>query len=83
MEGNWRDSAKCRQRDPDLFFPHGEKTAADRDQIAKAKAVCLGCAALEQCLTYALETNQDTGVWGGTSASERIEIKRRRRRRNF
>jgi WhiB family redox-sensing transcriptional regulator len=31
----------------------------------------------EQCLQYALETNQDSGVWGGLSEDERRALKRR------
>jgi WhiB family redox-sensing transcriptional regulator len=30
------------------------------------------------CLEFAIETNQDWGVWGGTSEDERRDIRRRR-----
>jgi WhiB family redox-sensing transcriptional regulator len=29
-----------------------------------------------ECLDFALETNQDTGIWGGTSEDERRQIHR-------
>jgi WhiB family redox-sensing transcriptional regulator len=29
-----------------------------------------------ECLEFALETNQDTGIWGGTSEEERRQIRR-------
>jgi WhiB family redox-sensing transcriptional regulator len=32
---------------------------------------------VEPCLTWALETGQDAGVWGGTSEDERRALKRR------
>ncbi|MBN9174505.1 MAG: WhiB family transcriptional regulator, partial [Microbacterium sp.] len=31
----------------------------------------------EVCLQYALETGQDSGVWGGLSVDERRALKRR------
>jgi WhiB family redox-sensing transcriptional regulator len=29
-----------------------------------------------ECLQFALETNQDTGIWGGTSEEERRQMRR-------
>jgi len=81
LESNfWRDRAACRDTDPDLFFPVGT-TGLALDQIAAAKAVCQECNAIELCLEFALATNQDSGVWGGTSEEERRSIRRARRRR--
>ena len=40
-------------------------------QIDKAKQVCDECPVSADCLEYALETNQDSGIWGGTSEEER------------
>jgi WhiB family redox-sensing transcriptional regulator len=45
-------------------------------QIAKAKSVCCQCPVTTECLEFALETNQDTGIWGGTSEEERRQIRR-------
>ena len=50
------------------------------DQIEKAKAVCARCTVTEVCLQYALETGQDSGVWGGLSEDERRALKRRNAR---
>ena len=72
----WRDDAICRDTDPELFFPVGN-TGPAVDQIEKAKTVCGRCTVSEQCLQYALETNQDSGVWGGLSEDERRALKRR------
>ncbi|HUS62031.1 MAG TPA: WhiB family transcriptional regulator, partial [Acidimicrobiales bacterium] len=33
-----------------------------------------------ECLEYALETNQEHGVWGGMGEDERLRERRRRRR---
>ena len=72
----WRSHAICRDTDPDLFFPIGT-TGQALVQIARAKQVCGECPVRVDCLEYALETNQDSGIWGGLSEEERREIRRR------
>ncbi len=72
---SWRAVSSCRDTDPDLFFPVGT-TGPALEQIAAAKAVCDSCEAKEPCLEFALTTNQDSGVWGGTSEEERRKLRR-------
>jgi WhiB family redox-sensing transcriptional regulator len=76
---NWRNRAACRTEDPDLFFPVGA-TGPAIVQTREAKAVCRRCPVMETCLQWALDTNQDTGVWGGLSEDERRSLRRRERR---
>jgi WhiB family redox-sensing transcriptional regulator len=45
--------------------------------IARAKAVCATCPVASECLTWAIETNQTEGVWGGHTSKERRSIRRR------
>ena len=73
----WRQFAECRDTDPDLFFPVGT-TGPALEQIANAKAVCRTCDVQGLCLEYAISTNQDSGVWGGTSEEERRQMRRAR-----
>lgn len=77
---NWRERAACRDEDPDLFFPIGT-TGPALVQTEDAKAVCHGCPVRAECLRWALENGQDTGVWGGLDENERRALKRRSRRR--
>ena len=72
---DWRVDAACRDTDPALFFPVGV-TGPAVDQIASAKQVCFSCLCKDKCLDFALSTNQDTGVWGGTSEEERRVTRR-------
>lgn len=72
---DWREHAACRDTDPDLFFPVGT-TGQAVEQIEAAKAVCLVCASREACLEFALATNQESGVWGGTSEEERRKLRK-------
>ncbi len=74
---DWRCQAACRDTDPDLFFPVGS-TGLALEQIESAKVVCQTCLALDDCLEFALATNQDSGIWGGTSEEERRMLRRRR-----
>jgi WhiB family redox-sensing transcriptional regulator len=71
----WRDESLCRDTDPDLFFPVGT-TGQALLQIEQAKAVCSQCPVSQECLEFALSTNQDSGIWGGTSEEERRKLRR-------
>lgn len=73
---DWRAEAACRDKDPELFFPVGN-TGTSLQQIEEAKAVCRNCKVIDACLKWALDTNQDSGVWGGLSEDERRALKRR------
>ena len=73
--GEWRAESACKDTDPDLFFPVGT-TGPAIEQIDAAKAVCGICPVQSQCLEFALATNQDSGVWGGTSEEERRRLRR-------
>ena len=71
----WRAEALCRDTDPELFFPIGT-TGAALVQIEQARAVCRQCPVQADCLDFALTTNQDSGIWGGTSEEERRVLRR-------
>jgi WhiB family redox-sensing transcriptional regulator len=73
---DWRDSAACRDEDPELFFPVGTSGPAIL-QIEEAKSVCRACPVLEPCLSWALSSGQEAGVWGGHDEDERRALKRR------
>jgi WhiB family redox-sensing transcriptional regulator len=74
-QDDWRDHAACRDTNPDLFFPVGT-TGPAIEQIDQAKAVCNECESQSPCLEFALITNQDSGVWGGTSEEERRKLRK-------
>lgn len=70
----WREAAACLEvRDQVSFFPDKE----DAGGVARAKAVCAGCPVADECLSWALETNQTEGIWGGHTAKERKGLRRR------
>lgn len=61
---------RCRKF-PDLFFP--EDYAGEEYEEAKKKAViiCERCPIQKQCLEYALEADEEYGIWGGKTAAAR------------
>jgi WhiB family redox-sensing transcriptional regulator len=76
---DWVHRARCKDEDPELFFPIGT-TGPAATQIEQAKAICMQCDVRDQCLEWALATGQDAGVWGGLSEEERRALRRARRR---
>ncbi len=70
----WREAAACLEVTNQVsFFPDKE----DLLGIAKAKAVCATCPVADECLTWAIESNQTEGVWGGHTPKERRALRRR------
>jgi WhiB family redox-sensing transcriptional regulator len=72
---DWRHRAACRDEDPELFFPIGTSGPALL-QIDEAKSVCRVCTVTESCLSWAIESGQESGVWGGLSEDERRALTR-------
>jgi WhiB family redox-sensing transcriptional regulator len=76
-ERDWRLDAACATVDPELFFPEPGQVP----QAAQAKAVCAGCAVRGPCLAAALHGPQarddHTGIFAGTTASERVSLRGR------
>ncbi|HWB87692.1 MAG TPA: WhiB family transcriptional regulator [Acidimicrobiia bacterium] len=71
---SWREAASCLDAPEDVtFFPDKEDLVA----IVKAKAVCAGCPVADVCLTWAIQTNQSEGIWGGHTPKERRKLRRR------
>lgn len=62
---NWRNDAKCRNEDPEIFFP------SDAAPVAKPLRVCAGCGVRPWCLADALDSRDLIGIRGGTTEDER------------
>lgn len=66
----WQEQGLCLGADPEIFFP--ERTGSTKE----AKKLCGHCAVRNQCLEWALKTNEPYGVWGGLSERERNKLRR-------
>lgn len=72
---SWADRAACSETDPELFFsPDGERGQARVKREQAAVRVCAGCDVRAECLTYAVDTRQRDGVWGGTTEDARRRL---------
>lgn len=72
---DWRDRSLCRDSNIEVFFPVGT-TGLAIDQIGAAREICEACPVTAECLEFALATNQEAGVWGGTTEDERRRLRK-------
>jgi WhiB family redox-sensing transcriptional regulator len=79
---SWQQYGACRTADQSLFFgPDSPKEPRDVRvrRLMAAKRICAGCPVRELCRRYALENEEEFGVWGGLSESERKQLIAERR----
>jgi WhiB family transcriptional regulator, redox-sensing transcriptional regulator len=69
---DWKAAAACADQLDVDFFPIND----DRGETTRALAVCAGCPVQDECLAFAIETNQADGIWGGTTPGERSRMRR-------
>ena len=71
---DWRNWACRRHRARSLLSRrhHGAGDRADRS----GQACLSGLRGIEPCLEFALATNQESGIWGGTSEEERRKLRK-------
>lgn len=72
---SWIREASCSGVDGDAWTQPG----LDPSVVRLMKKICRDCIVQTKCLEYALENNF-TGIWGGTTASERKRIAQARRK---
>lgn len=83
---SWRDSAACREVDPEIFFVDygwvGRPPGTLKKQREAALAVCQPCPVKVECLEDALAApaTRDYGVWGGTTRYQRVALRQTRNR---
>lgn len=73
MSESWRDRANCRDRETSFFFPELSARGAAK-QIAQVKAVCSLCPVSAECLAYAINNDEQHGIWGGLLPKERKKV---------
>ena len=79
---SWMLDAACSFKNSDLFFPVGSSMKALK-QSNEAIAICNECPVKIDCLEYAINTNQDSGIWGGTTEEERKNLRRQYKKTGF
>ncbi|MEV6784764.1 WhiB family transcriptional regulator [Streptomyces sp. NPDC051098] len=71
MQAHWSEQAACRDTHADDLF-------ADAATQKRAEALCTACPVRIDCLTEALDSRMEFGVWGGMTERERRALLRRR-----
>ena len=59
------------------FFTDGDIRSA-RAHVKTAKLICRGCPVSATCLSWALASGQEAGIWGGLTEDERRRLHRGR-----
>lgn len=80
----WMKRGACRgTKDPDKFFrERGSKETDSRQgrirqaNTTDAKMICGMCSVASECLLWALQNNEEFGIWGGSTPEERQVMKR-------
>jgi WhiB family transcriptional regulator, redox-sensing transcriptional regulator len=68
----WMKRGACRGLEPSAFVAsRGNSVGKVRD----AKAICGQCPVRAECSAYALADSDICGVWGGTTARERRQLR--------
>lgn len=74
-----KDDPACSTVDPEIFFPQeiqiGSKIVYKYPMLSKARDICSGCPLKIECLQYAMN-NVEFGVWGGTTESQREQLRK-------
>jgi WhiB family redox-sensing transcriptional regulator len=71
----WMRKKNCFDEPVDTFYP----APGDVERLRRAKSICKECEVRQDCLQFALDTNERFGIWGGKSARERSLILRAQR----
>lgn len=71
----WQYEGTCNGVDPETFFsPESERGPRRHAREAAAKALCVRCPVIDQCLEHALRVKEPYGVWGGRTTGERANL---------
>lgn len=66
----WHHRAACVSHPKEWWYPERWNTGSGHG-YAQARIVCQACPVRENCLTEALERNEQFGMWGGMTPQER------------
>jgi WhiB family redox-sensing transcriptional regulator len=65
----WVDEAACAKVGGN-WFPDPMR----RVDVSLEKAICRCCPVRSQCLAYALDAGEPSGIWGGLTTDERLSL---------
>lgn len=74
LAGDWLDRGACIDLPTDWFFPSTDEPG--NNHAVDAKRACASCAVRAECLTAAVERNEEHGIWGGAGEDQRRWLRR-------
>jgi WhiB family redox-sensing transcriptional regulator len=69
---DWMTRALCKSEPTSWFFP-----AHDKEEVKRAKCICVKCPVMMDCRQFALERFDTGGIWGGMTENERKHERKR------
>jgi WhiB family redox-sensing transcriptional regulator len=76
-ERAWMQWGACGSADPDAWFPTTGVPATVAKQVCNGRKGRPPCPVRDRCLAWALDRDEDFGVWGGKSERERRKLKKK------
>jgi len=69
-KNGWKGKARCKGLPPTMFFP-------ERGQMVppSVRKMCAACEVREECLEFAVLSNEQYGIWAGTSIKQRRRLR--------
>lgn len=73
----WMSDALCAQVGGDFWYPpKGGTTMGEQSVSRLARFICARCTVRAACLAYALEHDEQEGIWGGLPPRARRRLSR-------
>lgn len=66
---DWMDFGNCRGEDSSIFYPD-----RNMDSTEARKKFCSRCDVQQECFMYAVENDEQDGIWGGYGLKSRRRI---------
>lgn len=74
LDQSWREQAKCRDVNRDVFFPEGSPGFLVKDEPGNPGHYCFNCVVRRECLDYALSIQSTDGIFGGVNERQRAKM---------
>lgn len=75
---SWQSLGNCRGFTKLFFYaPRGRNSTKNANEAEQfCKQLCADCPVKDQCLAYALDNDEQYGIWGGLTPSQRNMVRR-------
>jgi len=71
LDLKFTDYAACAGEETRIFYPFKDEKLL----MMAAKAICARCIVRDECLNFAIENEENYGIWGGLTPKERLNKK--------